>query len=184
MTPNELLTSVKARFSVLLVTDDQQYATMLNDSLRKYRDKAGVRNALLVSHSGVCSLPSDFLAISTIKDREQDAVFEPVMTAGGSKSINFDVGEEYPLTVSYFIDLLKIGEDEELPEKCIDLTSKYLQVLIERANDARIKQIESLADGDVSDLSTPAEKDAALREIELQMSQEMSFSDIITVQPL
>lgn len=184
MTPNELLVSVKARFSVLLVDDDQQFATMLSDSLRKYRDKAGVRNALLVAESGLFTLPSDFLAISTIKDNEQDAVFEPVMAAGGSKVINFDSGEEYPLTVSYFIDLLKIGNDEQLPEKCIDLTSKYLQVLIERANDMRIKQIESLADGDVSDLSTPAEKDAALAVIEQQMAMEMSFSDILTVQPI
>jgi hypothetical protein len=184
MTPNELLTSVKARFSVLLVDDDQQYATMLSDSLRKYRDKAGVRNALLVQSAGVVTLPDDFLAVSTIKDRDQDAVFESVVIAGGKKAINFDYGEAYPLTLSYFIDLLKIGEDEQLPEKCIDLTAKYLQVLIERTNDARLKQIESLADGDVSDLSTPAEKDAALKEVELQMAQEMSFSDIITVQPI
>lgn len=184
MTPNELLTSVKARFSVLLVDDDQQFATMLSDSLRKYRDKAGVRNTIIASNSGQLILPNDFLAISTIKDAEQDAVFEPVMAAGGSKLILLDDYEVYPVTVSYFVDLLKIDDDEDLPEKCIDLTAKYLQVLIERANDMRIKQIESLADGDVSDLSTPAEKDAALAAIEQQMSAEMSFSDILTVQPL
>lgn len=184
MTPNELLASVKARFGVLLVDDEQQLATMLSDSLRKYRDKAGVRNSLLVAESGLFTLPSDFLAISTIKDSDQDAVFESVVSANGQKSIVFSSGEEYPLTVSYFIDLLKVGGDEQLPEKCIDLTSKYLQVLIERANDMRIKQIESLADGDVSDLSTPAEKDAALASIEQQMALEMSFSDIVTVQPL
>lgn len=184
MTRTELLESVKARFGVLLVDDDQQFATMLSDALRKYRDKAGVRNALLVPKAGQLTLPNDFLAISTIKDSEQDAVFESVVNAGGQKAIIFGDDEEYPLTVSYFIDLLKIADTEPLPEKCIDLTSKYLQVLIERANDMRIKQIESLADGDVSDLSTPAEKDAALTIIEQQMAMEMSFSDIITVQPL
>lgn len=183
MTPIELLTSVKERFSVLLVDNDQQLTAMLVDSLRKYRDKAGVRRSLMVTESGVFELPSDYLALSTIKDSEQDAVFAPVMEAGGLKVVNLPSDAVYPLTLSYFCDLLKIPHDSPLPEKCIDLTSRHLQVQIERANDIRIKQIESLADGDVSDLSTPAEKDAALMAIEQQMSLEMSFSDILTVQP-
>lgn len=184
MTPNELLTSVKARFSVLLVDNDQQLTAMLVDSLRKYRDKAGVRNTLITNEAGLFELPSDFLAMSTIKDEEQDAIFATPMAAGGVKVIKLPTDAVYPVTISYFVDLLKIDHDEELPEKCIDLTAKHLQTQIERANDVRIKQIESLADGDVSDLSSPAEKDAALAAIEQQMSMEMSFSDILTVQPI
>lgn len=184
MTPNELLESVKERFSVLLVDNDQQLTSLLVDSLRKYRDKAGVRNTLVISNSGLFELPSDFLAMSMIKDAEQDAIFASPMLAGGVKVVNLPNDAVYPLTLSYFVDLLKIGHNEELPERCIDLTAKHLQTQIERANDARIKQIESLADGDVSDLSTPAEKDAALAAIEQQMSSEMSFSDILTIQPL
>lgn len=183
MTPKELLNSVIARFSVLLVDDDKQLTELLLGSLRKFRDKAGIRSTIVFHEAGTYELPIDYLALSTIKDVDQDAVFETPYFAGGRYSITLPNDVPYPLTLTYFVDLLKIGMDEQLPERCVDLTSMHLQVQIERANDARIKQIESLSDGDVSDLSTPAEKDAALASIEEQMTMQMSFADIITVHP-
>lgn len=183
MTPNELLKSVKARFSVLLVDDDKQLTELLLSSLRKFRDKAGVRTSMQFDEAGTHELPENYLGISTIKDADQDAVFESPYLAGGRYWVALPSDVPYPITLSYFLDLVKTGLDDQLPEQCIDLTSMHLQVQIERVNDAQIKQIESLADGDVSDLSTPAEKDAALASIEEQMAMQMSFADILTVQP-
>ena len=186
MTPNELLVSVKSRFSVLLVDNDKQFTTMLYDALRSYRDRAGVRETVLIERSGIFELPSTFLGISAIKDSDEDAVFENVvrLAGGNTKAINFSDYESYPITLSYFVDLTKIGVDEELPEQCIDLVKRHLTVQIERENDAQIKQVEAMGDGDISDYSTPETKTQELKAIEEQMSNEQSYAEILSVQPL
>lgn len=185
MTPSQLLSSVLSRFSVLLVDNNEQLTTMLYDALRAYRDKAGVRERVLIEQSGVFDLPSNFLSISSIKDADEDAVFESAMSkAGGGKCVRFQEYEVYPITLSYFIDLTKVELEEELPEQCIELVKKHLQTQIERENDAQIKQVEAMGDGDISDYSTPEAKTQQLKLIEEQMALEQSFVEIISVQPL
>jgi hypothetical protein len=156
--------------------DDAQWAILVTQALRAYRDKAGVLVTSLVEVSGVVTLPDDIFAVSTVKDRYQQLVFNapPVITLGKTTlTITGDV--LLPVTIRYFQDLLLIENDAALPAQCVDLVIKHVYTQAKKENDKLLKIHDAAVQGDTADYGSPTDKTTELTDIEALMSQQAIF---------
>ncbi|MCG7545435.1 hypothetical protein MHM93_14735 [Pseudoalteromonas sp. MM17-2] len=184
MTPNELLEQAKARIgSVLLVDEDQQLSAMLLTSIRRYRDLSGYCKKITIKSAGRKDLPSDFLAISSLKDSTEDALFVDIEQDQLGKYLTLPASGA-PFTLRYFSDLLAIDMNlGSLPYEAEDLICEHLITQIKKENSKRLAVVEGMAEMDTSQISSPDSFDQMLLAIEERMKSQSILGDILSLQP-
>lgn len=173
MTPAQLLDEVKARFYSLLHNEPQALNVLLKQALGAYQDRAGVTDVVKIKtldkneDGDPCfSVPSDFLARVTVKDKYGKFVIsdynrrEKVMVLNNARGV-------MPLSLMYFVDLSSADiATYELPNEIVGLIKDYLEMLIAIPNAERNRRVAIAGNLDVSDI--PAEADLFSRKIEIE----------------
>lgn len=175
MTPKELLQSVKARFSVLLVNDEAQLTSLLFQALGTYQDKAGAYTSIdSVNPNSTTAVPVDYLEKITCRDRFGSYVEVSISMQSDGNFFTFKAkGNQYPLTLIYLQNFRAVNLDEyQLPPEAIGLLSDYLYILIKTHNSAREMRVAVAGSLDTSHIPTEAELETRKTELEMTMSDQ------------
>lgn len=188
----DLVSTVKARFPVLL-TGDPQVQAYLVKALQAYQEKAGVLRTVEIAapiDTGLYPLPDDTLAVAMCKDAIGNYV--PNQTQDDVDSGNLVlklVGSgcyEFPLTVNYLVDLTvyALTPDRHIPTRIASMIANYLECLIGEDNDDRIARIEAVGKMDVSRIPSRVDRSAQLQAIEEQMSSARAIIPAASIIPI
>ena len=140
MTPNALLTRVKAQFVTLIHDEDDKLEALLVQALNEYQDRAGVWLKAEISFEqhkeGGIDVPPYLLTVASSHDTDQ-VWLEATIKSNKLNVVTTSLSTP-PFTVSYLAALSEFDLDsEELPKTCTGMLQKYLRVLIEIPNTER-----------------------------------------------
>jgi hypothetical protein len=173
MTPNQLLESVKLRFTTLLHDEQPALEALLKKALTAYQDKAGViKRVRFKQYQEVFELPADFLARVKVSDQAGDFIGSTVWPAEGEIELNLRGDETYPITLMYLSNLASADIDTYvIPETAVGTISDYLEALIAIPNAKRERRVAAAGKLDISDIPTETDLEGRKTELELKMAQ-------------
>jgi hypothetical protein len=171
MTPNELLETVRARFTVLLHDDEQALNALLRKAIGKYQDLAGfmvtkkIDDTPELRESGEVAAATNIISRICVKD--STGRFVPSELWGETLELQLSGRETYPLRFTYFESVLSADFDVvKLPASSTTLIADYLELLITIPNTERQRRIAIAGKLDASDM--PTEEVLAARKLELE----------------
>ncbi|MDC5753621.1 hypothetical protein [Vibrio europaeus] len=178
MTPAKLLESVKARFSVLLNNDVNQFNEFLKQALSTYESKAGHwREALL--ETGETPLPEDFQQKVTCRDRRGYHVRVRLDTVNKKVIIENADRLSLPCSFFYYVNLRDVDLDTyELPHECVRLVSDYLYVLIAIPEFERQARIAASNGYDTSVYPSQDSLQTQKNDLEIAMTNQMVMPNV------
>lgn len=171
MTPNELLESVKPRFTPLLHDETDKLQALLVKALRAYQDRAGyVAHVRVKKEDGFSvALPADYLELVNVNDATGDWVDADVIN--NKIEIANTWGLRWPLTVEYLVHLAALDlEKDTVPPTLVGIIQDYLEALIAIPNTNRIRRVSIASKVDVSDLPDENTLNERKKELEVDMN--------------
>ncbi|WP_223665781.1 hypothetical protein [Serratia sp. JSRIV002] len=171
MTPNELLESVKPRFTPLLVVETKTLESLLIKALAAYQDKAGLVQKVRVNKEAGVSLPypDDYLALVHVVDSRGTLVYSEDF--GSSIDLELTGRERYPFTLSYLVNLRDRPLDKwTVPPSTIGMIQDYLEALIAIPNTERQRRVSIAGKLDTSALPDAVTLEQRKNDLELQMA--------------
>lgn len=174
MTPMQALERVKDSFVVLYVRDEKRLSELLEDTLGKFQEKAGVVASFGIEEKrearGIC-LPPHFLDLAVTTDADGEWCQTHVVTEGDKKKLNVMVDDttRYPVTVSYFCNLRDWPKEENLPHGVVNFVLDHLKAAIAIPNVERERNI-LVSSGLPVELPTQAELKEELQRLEEGLS--------------
>lgn len=171
MTPNELLESVKPRFTPLLHDESDKLQALLIKALRAYQDRAGYVSRVRVKQEDGLSvaLPADYLELVAVTDATGDWIDADVID--GKIEIVNTWGLRWPLTIEYLVHLAALDLDKDtVPPTLIGIIQDYLEALIAIPNTKRIRRVSLASKVDVSDLADENTLSQRKTELETEMT--------------
>lgn len=175
MTPNQLLTAVKSRFVTLFHNDTTALNGLLRQSMGAYQDKAGVVKKITIGHGQLTvSIPENFDGLIACGNKNGTRVTVSVSEDGKSFDLSSVRSSDYPLTLSYFVDLRGVDLDAyPLPSEAVGLISDHLELLIQIPNSAREIRVAAAGGLDASHIPNESELRARIANIELDMESQL-----------
>ncbi|HIF9347107.1 TPA: hypothetical protein ACX6RX_003218 [Photobacterium damselae] len=171
MTPNQLLASVKERFTPLLHNEEPKLNALLLKALMTYQDLAGITKFIRYNEpADKYDLPGDFLARVGVFDKNRDFVSSIPWSTSNIIELELTGYEAWPLTLSYMVNLAGVDFDTyQLPNSDVGLIGDYLEALIAIPNNERNRRVISAGKMDVSDLPVQSELNERVRSLEESM---------------
>lgn len=184
MTPNELLESVKARFPILLHSDEDALQALLSKAIGAYQDLAGFMARTRIKETdlvdGAFPIPVRFLNRVAVKDAQGTYVTSQVW--GNEMELGTSDNTPYPLTLIYLENLRDSDYDSvTLPSNSIGLISDYLELLIASPNADRMRRIAVAGKYDASDIPTETDLAARRTELELKISSSQAMMPVLSI---
>lgn len=169
MKPIDLLEEVKARFPMLLHSEDAKLKALLRKAIGVYQDLAGFMAKTRIQSgqapNGVFPLPERFSTRVSVMDASDSFIVSEVW--GKELELKLSGGERYPFTLVYLENLRDADLNEiSLPDNSITLISDYLELLIASPNSERLRRVAIAGKLDTSDI--PTETDLAQRRVEME----------------
>ena len=167
MTPNDILRAVKARFTPLLVVEEETLEGLLRSALTAYQDRAGLVKRTHINKEAGTSLPypDDYLELVHVVDKRSSLVFaEPY-----DDSLELDLlGDEiYPFALVYLVNMRDCDLDKwQVPASICGMIENYLECLIDIPNTERKRRVSISSKFDTS--SYPDETTLYQRKIDLE----------------
>ncbi len=173
MTPNKLLEQVKSRFVNLFHKEPEALTNLLCQALGVYQDRAGIVEKIILENDGLTvSIPDSFDGLIACGNKNGSRV--KVSVKDGAFDLSNARAYDYPLTLSYFVDLRGVDLDTyELPSETIRLISDYLEVLIQIPNAARDMRVAVAGGFDTSHIPTEPDLRGRLKELELEIEAQL-----------
>lgn len=170
MKPFDLLNAVKEQFKPLYIDDSGVLKKLLDQTLRAYRDKAGVLARVeTVDEAETVAVPDDFQTLVCAEDSKgrwhKCAKVDDVFT------IVTDTNSVAPYTFTYFVDLTRIDFTEgELPTETHALLMDHLTALIDVQNTKRARAAAQ-ATGRQAEFPMDQELRERVTQVELEMDE-------------
>lgn len=185
-----IIANAKARFTILLTTDDE-ITPLLVQSLTAYQEMAGCLRVKLIEQApdrGEIQLPASFLAHAMCSDADGD--FVPVTIIenedNGTSIAKVSDSELYPLKYEYFVNLAYYADNLEnhIPNRISGMIIDHLECLIGANNDERIARVEAGGKMDTSRIPTPLDRDAQRLAIEEKFRANRAIVPMASVHPI
>ncbi|EKO3439471.1 hypothetical protein NTE19_003363 [Vibrio fluvialis] len=172
-TPKDLLEEVKTRFVTLFHNDEVKLKNLLKQAMRTYQDKAGVVKKITIeSPQLTVSIPANFDGLVACGNKNGSRV--PVSVSGDNFNLSAARASDYPLTLSYFVDLKGVDfESYELPSEIESHIADYLEALIRIPNSQREAVVAAAGGFDTSHIPSEADLRARLESLELEMESQL-----------
>ncbi|MEB7891889.1 hypothetical protein NGK36_21760 [Hafnia alvei] len=167
MTPNDILLSVKQRFTPLLVVEEDTLKGMLKSALTAYQDRAGLVKRTQLDKEAGTSLPypEDYLELVHVVDKRGSLVFADPYDDKLELDLMGD--ERYPFTLVYLVNMRDCDIDKwQVPASICGMIENYLECLIDIPNTERKRRVSISGKLDVSNL--PDESTLYQRKIDLE----------------
>lgn len=170
MTPIQLLSDVKDRFSILLIDDDKILISLLKKALLLYQDRAGfIGRYRYESGCDTYLLPPDFLARIAVTDNDNKFIQSTPLLERNEIELKLNGSESFPLTLIFMQNVLNIDlATWQLPNNAYGLIADYLELLITISNSERLRRVSTAGKLDTSDI--PLNSDLLTRKSELELA--------------
>lgn len=186
---SKIITNAKARFSILL-TSDEEIQALLTQSLTAYQDLAGCLRSKMIDgpQAGGHPLPPSFLAHAMCADKYGN--FVPVVIAenedDGTSTLVITDDVEYPLTHEYLVNLAYYADDtaNHIPNRIAGMITDHLECLIAMNSDERLARVESGGKMDTSRVPTTLDRIAQKNAIEDQFRANRAIISMASIHPL
>lgn len=180
MTPNDLLRSVKTRFTTLLLDEPERLTELLKLSMRRYQDKAGATGSLYIGAEAAAGngveVPPFFLQLIGCHDNQGNYQETRIDAEGFINVVNPTRWSEPPYKVDFVMSLSMIPLDVgQLPPESVGLIEQHLYYLIELQNNERLRQTNIAARLPADHIPPQSETQAKIDQTELAMDEEGSF---------
>ena len=186
MTPNELLQTVKTRFSILLHDDEAALNAEIKKAIGTYQDLAGFMAKLRINdspelrRSNEIELPERFASRLVLKDAAGRFVSCEVW--GNKLELGLNGHEQFPLKLLYLENLLDVDFNSyQLPVNSISLIADYLYLLICKPNSERLRKMFISGKLDVSDIPLEADINTRITELEQRIKDSRAIMPSISL---